>query len=434
MTRKIAAAIAVSMLSVMGTARAATGAAASTLDSGDTAWMMTSALLVILMSLPGLALFYGGLLRTKNMASMLMQVFTIFALISVLWAIYGYSLVFSGAGAFFGEASRLFLQGVVPDLPAEALPTIPEYVWISFQSAFAALTVALAVGSYAERIRFPAVLIFAVIWFTFCYIPVAHMIWGGGFLAEEGALDFAGGTVIHLNAGIAGLVGAFMLGDRVGLGRESLAPHSLTMTTIGGSLLWVGWFGFNAGSAGAANGTAGLAFANTIIATGMAVLTWLAAESIITGKASLLGAVSGAIAGLVGITPAAGFVGPMGALAIGAICGPACVWGVRGLKRMTGVDDVCDVFGVHGVGGLIGAVLTGVFVSPRLGGVGIADYDMLHQVWVQLKGALITMTLSAVVTYVAFMAARMTVGLRVSIDEERDGLDLTSHGEAAYHH
>jgi ammonium transporter len=403
------------------------------IDSGDTAWMLTSALLVILMSLPGLALFYGGLVRAKNMASILTQVVVIFSLISVLWVVYGYSLTFGGAGKFFANLDFAFLRGISPDTPSSALPNIPEFVWVAFQNAFASLTVALTIGAFAERIKFSAVLIFSVIWFTLCYVPVAHMIWGGGLLADDGALDFAGGTVIHLNAGIAGLVGAYFLGKRRGLGRESFAPHSLVMTTIGGSLLWVGWFGFNAGSAGAANGIAGLAFVNTILATSVAVLGWIATEKLMRGKSSLLGAVSGAIAGLVGITPAAGFVGPFGAIVIGAICGPACVWGVTQLKRWLNADDACDVFGIHGVAGLIGAVLTGVFVAPSLGGVGVDEYNMAYQVWIQIKGALITMVLSALVTVIGFWIADKLVGVRVSEQEEREGLDISTHGESAYH-
>lgn len=403
------------------------------LSSGDTAWMLTSTLLVILMSLPGLALFYGGLARSKNMVSVLMQVFVIFALVTFLWVIYGYSLTFSGEGLFIGDLDRLFLKGIGPDTMSAALATIPEYVFVSFQAAFAAITMALVVGAFAERIRFAAVLVFAVIWFSLSYIPVAHMIWGGGLLAGDGALDFAGGTVIHVNAGMAGLVAAAFIGPRIGLGRESFAPHSMTLTMVGASLLWVGWFGFNAGSAGAANGIAGLAFINTIVATSAAVIGWLTVESLIKGKASLLGAVSGAVAGLVGVTPAAGFVGPMGAIVIGLVTGAACVWGVSGLKRLLRVDDAFDVFGIHGVGGIIGALLTGVFVSPALGGVGLEDYAMGHQVWVQAKGVLLTMVWSSLVATLACLVARATVGLRVSADAEREGLDLTSHGESAYH-
>jgi len=403
------------------------------INSGDTAWMLTSTVLVILMCLPGLALFYGGLVRAKNMVSVLTQIFTVFCLISLLWVVYGYSLTFGGEGLVWANLDHAFLLGIGPDTVSRALPTIPEFVWIAFQNAFAALTVALAVGAFAERIKFAAVIVFAVIWFTFSYIPVAHMIWGGGWMAGDGALDFAGGTVIHLNAGVAALVGAYMLGKRQGFGKLNMAPHNLTLTMVGGALLWVGWFGFNAGSAGAANGVAGLAFINTILATSVGTLAWLVTEWWVKGKPSLLGAVSGAVAGLVGITPAAGFVGPVGAMVIGLLCGPACVWGVSGLKRWLKVDDVCDVFGVHGVAGLIGAVFTGIFISPVLGGVGVEDYDMLRQVWVQLESAVITMLISAVVTYLAFVVARWTVGIRVTVPEELMGLDVASHGESAYH-
>jgi Amt family ammonium transporter len=407
-------------------------AAAPKLDSGDTAWMLTSTMLVILMIIPGLALFYGGLGRSKNMLSVLVQVFVIFSMITVLWAIYGYSLTFSGAGKFYGGLDKLFLKGIAPDTLSSALATIPEYVFVAFQSTFAAITVALIVGSFAERMKFAAVLIFSVLWFTFSYIPMAHMVWGGGLLAEDGALDFAGGTVVHINAGIAGLVGAYMVGKRIGFGKEALTPHSLTLTMVGASLLWVGWFGFNAGSAGAANGIAGLAFINTILATGAATLSWLAAESLHKGKASMLGAASGAVAGLVCITPAAGFVGPMGSIVMGLIVGPICVWGVGGLKRMLKVDDAFDVFGVHGVGGIVGAILTGVFAAPALGGVQGADFAMGHQVWVQIKSVLITIVWSGVVAFIAYKVADLLVGLRVPEEAEREGLDITSHGETAY--
>jgi len=413
-------------------APAAAEAAAPTLNSGDTAWMLTSTMLVILMIIPGLALFYGGLGRSKNMLSVLMQVFVIFSLITVLWTIYGYTLTFGGAGKFFGGFDKLFLKGITPDTLSSALATIPEYVFVSFQATFAAITVALIVGAFAERIKFAAVLIFAVLWFTFSYIPMAHMVWGGGLLAEDGALDFAGGTVVHINAGIAGLIGAYVIGKRLGFGKESMAPHSLTLSMVGASLLWVGWFGFNAGSAGAANGIAGLAFVNTIVATGAATLSWLAAEALHKGKASMLGAISGAVAGLVAITPAAGFVGPMGAIVMGLIVGPLCVWGVGGLKRMLGADDAFDVFGVHGVGGIVGAILTGVFCAASLGGVEPANYSMGHQVWVQIKSVLVTLVWSGVVAFVSYKIADLLVGLRVSEEEERQGLDISSHGETAY--
>ena len=410
-------------------------APAPKLDSGDTAWMLTSTLLVILMTIPGLALFYGGLARSKNMLSVLVQVFVVFALISVLWALYGYSLTFSGEGQFFGGTDKLFLKGIAPDTLSGLLPTIPEYVFVSFQSTFAAITVALIVGAFAERIRFSAVLIFAVLWFTFSYIPMAHMVWGGGLLAKDGALDFAGGTVVHINAGIAALVGAYMVGKRIGFGREAMTPHSLTLTMVGASLLWVGWFGFNAGSAGAANGVAGLAFVNTVLATAAATLSWLAGETLHKGKASMLGAASGAVAGLVAVTPAAGFVGPMGSIVMGLIAGIVCLWGVGGLKRMLGADDAFDVFGVHGVGGIVGAILTGVFASQSLGGTGGLTpdtYAMGHQVWVQIKSVLITLVWSGVVAVVAYKIADLLVGLRVSEEAEREGLDITSHGETAY--
>ena len=416
-------------------AEAAPTAPAPKLDSGDTAWMLTSTMLVILMVIPGLALFYGGLARSKNMLSVLVQVFVIFAMITVLWAVYGYSLAFSGEGQFFGGFDRLFLKGIAPDTLSSLLPTIPEYVFVAFQSTFAAITVALIVGSFAERIKFAAVLIFAVLWFTFSYIPMAHMVWGGGLLGKDGALDFAGGTVVHINAGIAGLVGAYMVGKRIGFGKEALTPHSLTLTMVGASLLWVGWFGFNAGSAGAANGVAGLAFINTILATGAATLSWLAGEALHKGKASMLGAASGAVAGLVAVTPAAGFVGPMGSIVLGLIAGVVCLWGVGGLKKMLGADDAFDVFGVHGLGGIIGAILTAVFASQSLGGTGGLTPDtfaMGAQLWIQVKSVLLTIVWSGVVSFVAYKIADLLVGLRVPEEAEREGLDITSHGETAY--
>ncbi len=406
--------------------------AAPTLDSGDTAWMLTSTMLVILMTIPGLALFYGGLARAKNMLSVLMQVFVIFALITLLWAIYGYSLTFGGEGLFFGSFDKLFLAGIAADTLSGALPTIPEFVFVAFQSTFAAITVALIVGSFAERIRFAAVLLFGVLWFTFSYIPMAHMVWGGGLLAADGALDFAGGTVVHINAGIAGLVGAYVIGKRVGFGKEALTPHSLTLTMVGASLLWVGWFGFNAGSAGAANGLAGLAFINTILATGAATLSWIAGEAVSRGKASMLGAASGAVGGLVAVTPAAGFVGPMGAIVLGLIAGVVCLWGVNGLKRLLGADDAFDVFGVHGVGGIVGALMTGVFASPALGGTQGADFSIAAQLYVQAKSVLLTVVWSAVVAFVAYKVVDVLIGLRPSEEAERQGLDISSHGETAY--
>ena len=419
-------------------AAAASAAAAAApvphIDSGDTAWMLTSTLLVILMIVPGLALFYGGLARSKNMLSVLVQVFVVFSLISILWAVYGYSLAFSGDGNFFGGFDKLFLKGVTPD-SIGALPTVPEYVFIAFQGTFAAITCCLIVGAFAERIRFSAVLLFMAIWFTLSYVPMAHIVWGGGLLAKDGALDFAGGTVVHINSGIAGLVGAYMLGKRVGHGREAFTPHSLTLTMVGASLLWVGWFGFNAGSAGAANGGAGLAFINTVLATAAATLTWSLGEAMHKGKASMLGAASGAVGGLVAVTPAAGFVGPMGAIVIGGLAGLVCLWGVSGLKRLLNVDDAFDVFGVHGLGGILGAILTGVFAAQSLGGTGGLtpdSFSMGAQVWIQVKSVLFTIVWSGVVSFIAYKVVDLLVGLRVSEEQEREGLDISSHGETAY--
>ena len=419
-------------------AAAASAAAAAApvphIDSGDTAWMLTSTLLVILMIVPGLALFYGGLARSKNMLSVLVQVFVVFSLISILWAVYGYSLAFSGDGNFFGGFDKLFLKGVTPD-SIGALPTVPEYVFIAFQGTFAAITCCLIVGAFAERIRFSAVLLFMAIWFTLSYVPMAHIVWGGGLLAKDGALDFAGGTVVHINSGIAGLVGAYMLGKRVGHGREAFTPHSLTLTMVGASLLWVGWFGFNAGSAGAANGGAGLAFINTVLATAAATLTWSLGEAMHKGKASMLGAASGAVGGLVAVTPAAGFVGPMGAIVIGGLAGLVCLWGVSGLKRLLNVDDAFDVFGVHGLGGILGAILTGVFAAQSLGGTGGLtpdSFSMGAQVWIQTTSVLFTIVWSGVVSFIAYKIVDLLIGLRVSEEEERQGLDISSHGETAY--
>ena len=442
---------------------AAPAAAAPVPNKGDTAFMMVATALVILMTIPGLALFYGGLVRSKNMLSVLMQVFMVFALISVLWVIYGYSVAFTGGSPFFGGFSKMFLAGVTPDSIAATFSkgvVIPELSFVAFQGTFAAITVALIVGAFAERIKFSAVLLFAVLWFTFSYLPVAHMVWywdgpdaitdaaslekvtaAAGFMWAKGALDFAGGTVVHINAAVAGLVGAYMIGKRVGYGREAMAPHSLPLTMVGASLLWVGWFGFNAGSNLEANGIASLAFVNTVVATAAATLAWAAGEALLKGKASMLGAASGAVAGLVAITPACGFVGVGGALVIGLISGFVCLWGVSGLKRMLGADDSLDVFGVHGVGGIVGALLTGVFASPSLGGLGACDYvantcgvfpGIGAQLWIQAQGILYTVLISAVVAFVAFKIVDLTVGLRVSEDEEREGLDISSHGETAY--
>ncbi|MBW8823084.1 MAG: ammonium transporter [Xanthomonadales bacterium] len=461
-------ALAVASLLMPGIALAQTAAAAPTPDKGDTAWMLMSTALVLLMSVPALGLFYGGLVRTKNMLSVLMQVFVVFSLISVLWCIYGYSLAFTEGNAFIGGGSRLFLDGTFNpadgsfSLGATFSKGTPMYelVFVAFQATFAAITVCLILGAIVERVKFSAVLIFAVIWFTFSYLPVAHMVWfwagpdayvdaakasaanaTAGYIWQMGALDFAGGTVVHINAGVAGLVGAFVLGKRLGYGREAIKPHSLTMTMIGASLLWFGWFGFNAGSALEANGTAGLAFINTYLATACAVLSWTFAEWLLKGKPSMLGAASGAVAGLVAITPAAGNVGIPGAFAIGALAGLICLWGVTGLKRLIKADDALDVFGVHALGGICGALLTGVFNSPSLGGPGsVQDWvkmttgypGMWEQLLIQAKAVGITVAWTAVVAFVAFKIADKLVGLRVSEEDEREGLDITSHGESAY--
>lgn len=407
-----------------------------TVDKGDVAWMMVATLLVVMMVVPGLALFYGGLVRSKNMLSVLMQVMVVFSLIVVLWAVYGYSLAFGGAGLIIGNLDKAFLMGITMDSLAATFTEgvmIPELVFVAFQATFAGITCALIVGSFAERIKFGAVLLFCTIWFTFSYLPIAHMVWGeGGYLLDKGALDFAGGTVVHINAAMAGLVGAYMVGKRIGYGRESMAPHSLTLTMVGASLLWVGWFGFNAGSNLEANGGAALAFINTLVATAAAVLAWSLGEAMHKGKASMLGAASGAVAGLVAITPACGSVGPMGAIIIGFISGLLCLWGVSGLKKMLGADDSLDVFGVHGVGGIVGALLTGVFAAPGLGGTGGEDFSIAGQLFVQAEGVVITMVWSAVVAFIAYKIVDVVMGLRVSEEAEREGLDITSHGESAY--
>ena len=417
-------------------APAAAEAPKETVDKGDVTWMMISTVLVILMVIPGLALFYGGLVRSKNMLSVLMQVMVVFSLISVLWAVYGYSLAFGGEGLIIGNLSKVFLAGITPEtLAATFTPgvMIPEFIFIAFQATFAGITCALIVGSFAERIKFSAVLLFSVIWFTFSYLPIAHMVWGaGGYLFGKGALDFAGGTVVHINAAMAGLVGAYLVGKRIGYGKEAMAPHSLTLTMVGASLLWVGWFGFNAGSNLEANGGATLAFINTLVATAAAVLAWCVGEALGKGKASMLGAASGAVAGLVAITPACGTVGPMGAIVIGLVSGFLCLWGVTGLKKMLGADDSLDVFGVHGVGGIVGALLTGVFSAASLGGIKADGYSIASQMVVQAEGVVITMVWSSVVAFIAYKIVDMVVGLRVTEEAEREGLDISSHGETAY--
>ena len=411
-------------------------AAEPVVEKGDVAWMLTSTLLVLLMVVPGLALFYGGMVRSKNVLSVLVQVITVFSLLVVLWIVYGYSLAFSGEGAWLGNLDKLFLKGVTVDTLSATFTdgvSLPEYVFVAFQSTFAGITGALIVGAFAERMKFAAVILFSVIWFTFGYLPIAHIVWAtGGYLFELGALDFAGGTVVHINAGVAGLIGAYFVGKRLGYGQTALKPHNVTLTYVGASLLWVGWFGFNAGSNLEANAGAALAFINTLVATAAAVIAWALTEKIFKGKSSALGVASGAVAGLVGITPAAGLVGPFGAVAIGFIAAIACVWGVTGLKRLLKVDDTADVFGVHAVGGIVGAILTGVFHAPSLGGTGGEDFDMVAQVIKQATGVGLTIAWIGVVSVVGFLIAKLVFGLRVAEDAEREGLDIASHGESAY--
>jgi Amt family ammonium transporter len=420
-------------------AAAAAIAAKPIVDKGDVAWMLTSTLLVLLMTVPGLALFYGGLVRSKNVLSVLMQVLAVFSLLVLLWVVYGYSLAFNGGNAFIGNLDKLFLKGVNKESLAATFSagvSLPEYVFIAFQSTFAGITGALIVGAFAERIKFSAVLLFSVLWFTFAYLPIAHMVWYGpeGFLFAKGAIDFAGGTVVHINAGVAGLVGAYFVGKRVGYGREAIKPHNVTFTMIGASLLWVGWFGFNAGSNLEATAGAALAFLNTLLATAAAALAWSLVEKVIKGKPSMLGGASGVVAGLVAITPACGTVGPFGAIAIGAIAGAVCVWGVHGLKRLLRADDALDVFGVHGLGGIIGALLTAVFSAPSLGGFGFGagNDSIASQLGVQALGVGITIVWSGVVSVVAFAIVKLVIGLRVPEEAEREGLDITTHGESAY--
>jgi Amt family ammonium transporter len=431
-------------------------------NKGDVAWMLTSTLLVLMMSVPALALFYGGMVRAKNTLSMLMQVFVVFSLVTVLWCIYGYSLAFTEGNAFFGGFDRLFLKGATDSMAATFSKgvVIPELVYVAFQATFAAITCCLILGAIAERAKFSAVLAFIVLWFTFSYTPIAHMVWfwmgpdaytaanvvdamnsKAGLLWQWGALDFAGGTVVHINSGVAGLVGAYLIGKRIGYGKEAMPPHNLTLTMIGAALLWTGWFGFNAGSALEANGSAALAFINTYLATACAVLAWIAGEAIFKGKPSMLGAASGAVAGLVAITPAAGNVGIPGAFVIGFAAGFVCLWGVSGLKKMLGADDSLDVFGVHALGGIMGALLTGVFNDPSLGGPGLVEdwvtgkvgYPGIGaQLWIQAKAVGLTIVWSAVVAAIAYKVVDLTIGLRVSEEDEREGLDTTAHGEAAY--
>jgi ammonium transporter, Amt family len=448
---------------------AAPAAPAPTPNKGDVAWLLTCTALVLMMSVPALALFYGGMVRAKNMLSVLMQVFVTFSLITVLWCIYGYSLAFTEGNAYIGGFDRLFLGGTFDAIKGEFSMAatfskgvvVPELAFVAFQATFAAITCCLIVGAFAERVKFSAVLIFMVLWFTFAYTPIAHMVWywmgpdaytaanlvdemngKAGLLWQWGALDFAGGTVVHINAGVAGLVGAYLVGKRVGFGKEAMTPHNLPLTMIGASLLWVGWFGFNAGSALEAGTSATLAFINTFLATACAVLAWTFGEWLFKGKPSMLGAASGAVAGLVAITPAAGNVGILGAFVIGTAAGIVCLWGVNGLKKLLGADDSLDVFGVHALGGILGALLTGVFNAPDLGGPGFVNnwFEMkpgfgsiADQVWIQAKAVGVTVVWTAVVALISFKIADLIVGLRVTEEEEREGLDVNSHGETAYH-
>jgi len=453
-------------------------------NKGDTAWMLTASVLVLLMTIPGLALFYGGLVRTKNMLSMLMQVFYTVCVVCIIWVLYGYSMAFSEGTTYnwlFGGFSKVFLKGVTADSTAETFSdgvVIPELVYVCFQMTFAAITPALIVGAMAERMKFSAIAIFIPLWVTFVYFPIAHMVWywagpaatvaalkgvagatgeakvaaeavlakvqeNAGWAFQWGALDFAGGTVVHINAGIAALIGALMVGRRVGFGKEAMPPHSLTLTLVGGALLWVGWFGFNAGSALEANGTAALAMTNTFVATAAAALAWLLAENISKGKPSLLGAVTGAVAGLVAVTPASGFAGPMGAIVLGLVAGVVCYIACSAIKNALGYDDALDVFGVHCIGGIVGALGTGILAAPLLGGTGIFDYatgkaatefDMVNQLWVQFKTVCLTLVWSGVGTLVLLTLVRVVIGLRPATDQEREGLDLVDHGERAYNY
>ncbi|MDD5461458.1 MAG: ammonium transporter [Methylococcales bacterium] len=434
----------------------------ATVNKGDTAWMIVATVLVILMVIPGLALFYGGMVRAKNMLSVLMQVFVIFSMMAVLWAIYGYSVAFTEGNAFFGGLSKIFLKGITPDSLAATFSKavyVPEYIYVAFQLTFAGITPALIIGAFAERVKFSAILAFMLLWFTFAYLPMAHMVWfwagpdaytdanaaetataTAGFLFQKGALDFAGGTVVHINAGIAGLIGCLIVGKRIGYKKESLAPHSVTMTMIGASLLWVGWFGFNVGSNLEANGLAALVFVNTLLASASATLAWTAAEWLIRGKPSMLGGASGAIAGLVAITPACGWSGPMGAIFLGLFAGAVCFWAVTSLKSKLGYDDSLDAFGIHGIGGIIGALGTAIVANPALGGTGVwdyvsngvAEYSLSTQFISQMWGVMICIIWSAAISFIAFKFVDIMIGLRVTEECEREGLDISEHGEKAY--
>jgi Amt family ammonium transporter len=441
---------------VAAATEAVAAAPAMTVDKGDTTWMLLSTILVLFMTLPGLGLFYGGLVRAKNMLSVLMQTFTITAVVMIIWVTYGYSLAFTPGNAFVGGLSKMFLAGVDTTTLSESFTkgvAIPELVFICFQMTFACITPALIVGAFAERVKFSAVILFTILWVTFVYFPIAHMVWfwGGpsayadpsGLIFSFGAIDFAGGTVVHINAGIAGLVGALMIGKRIGYKKDVMAPHSMTLTMVGASMLWVGWFGFNAGSNLEANGYAALAMINTFLATAGAVISWLLVETLVRGKASMLGAASGAVAGLVAVTPAAGFIGPMGAIVLGFVVSAVCYFFVDVVKNKFGYDDSLDVFGIHGVGGILGAIGTGILVNPALGGAGIVDYSTADfaasyagtatQVMAQLKGVGVTILWSGIGSAIIFKIVDLVVGLRPTVEAEREGLDISYHGEAAYH-
>ncbi len=412
--------------------------AAPIMDKGDVAWMMTSSLLVLFMTMPGLALFYGGLVRAKNMLSVLMQCTMIACVVMVVWVVWGYSFAFGGGTSpFWGGLGKLFLAGVTPETTAATFTdgvVLPEYVFICFQMTFAVITPALIVGAFAERIKFSAVVLFTILWVTFVYFPIAHMVWdGSGYLFNLGALDFAGGTVVHINAGIAALVGSFMVGKRAGYGKDNMAPHSMTLTMVGASMLWVGWFGFNAGSNLEATSGAALAMMNTFVATAGAAIAWAVIESLTRGKASMLGAASGLVAGLVAVTPACGSVGPIGAIVLGAIASVICYYFVAVIKIRMGYDNSLDVFGIHGIGGIVGAIGTGIFTAPSLGGTGGEDFSIGGQVWIQIIAVLVTVVWCGIISAILYKVVDLIVGLRPSEEAERQGLDLTSHGEVAYH-
>ncbi|WP_411684385.1 ammonium transporter [Acinetobacter indicus] len=395
------------------------------LDTGDTAWILVSTALVLLMTIPGLALFYGGMVRKKNVLSTMAHSFVAAAVVSLVWVIIGYTLAFGEGNAFIGSLDKFMLAGITTDALSG---TIPEILFVIFQMTFAIITVAIISGSIAERMKFGAFVAFIAIWVVVVYAPITHWVWGGGWLGNDGALDFAGGTVVHINSGVAGLVAAYMLGKRMGLGRESMAPHNLTLTVVGASLLWVGWFGFNGGSALGANGSAGYALVVTQVAAAAAALAWLVTEKVVRGKASVLGGASGAVAGLVVITPAAGFVTVGGALAMGLIGGVFCFWGITALKRALKADDSLDAFGLHGVGGIVGAILTAFFASEFIMG-DAAPVSLMGQLWVQVEGVIATIVYSAVLTFIILKVIDLVIGIRVESDDERMGLDLSQHGE-----